>query len=64
MERAWQLSPVAKDGGLMVLVEWPSGVAYEGWLNNPVRAELNAEMAAYVRGEMTGGAFVVASERA
>jgi heme-degrading monooxygenase HmoA len=60
MDRAWLLSPLAQDGEFAVLAEWPSANAYEGWLNNPVRAAVNAELTPFVAGEMTGGVFIVA----
>lgn len=60
MKRGWLLRPVAEDGELVVVAEWVSTGAYEGWLQSPVRAEVNADLAAYAAGDMTGGTFVVA----
>jgi heme-degrading monooxygenase HmoA len=32
------------DGPFLVIAEWESGQAYQGWLDNPVREELGAQI--------------------
>lgn len=55
------LRPVA-DGNttFVVVAEWDSPAAYQGWLDNPLRETLRLELEPFVEGEMSGEAFSVA----
>lgn len=41
----------------MVTAEWESAAAYQGWLDNPVRDTLSAEIAALLTDDPQGGLF-------
>lgn len=54
------LKPTSDDSELLVLAEWPTAAAYQGWLDNPVRAQVNERLTPFVDAEMSGGTFVAA----
>ena len=55
------LRPVGEgDTTFVVVAEWDSAAAYQGWLDNPVRETLGSELEPFVAGEVRGGAFSVA----
>jgi hypothetical protein len=64
MLRAWLLTPSGEGDEAAVIAEWPSTEAYQGWLENPARAEINRKLGELVEGEMSGGTYVVAHRRA
>jgi heme-degrading monooxygenase HmoA len=44
----------------VVVAEWDSIEAYQGWLDNPLRERLSLDLESLLDGEMSGGAFSVA----
>ena len=43
------------DGPFLVIAEWESADAYRGWLENPVRRELSAQIEPLLAGEVVAG---------
>jgi heme-degrading monooxygenase HmoA len=54
------LQPTSGGDELLVIAEWPTADAYQGWLENPARAQVNERLGTLADGEMVGGTFVVA----
>jgi heme-degrading monooxygenase HmoA len=42
-------------GALLVIAEWESDTAYRGWLDNPVREELGAQIEPLLEGDIQAG---------
>jgi heme-degrading monooxygenase HmoA len=49
------LRPLAEGGPYLVVADWESAEAYQGWLDNPVRAELGAQLEPLLADEVTSG---------
>jgi quinol monooxygenase YgiN len=46
----------AIDGdGLVVIAEWEDAAAYQGWLDNPIRPELGAQLEPLLTDDVTPG---------
>jgi quinol monooxygenase YgiN len=46
----------ALDGdGFLVLAEWRDAAAYQGWLDNPIRPELGAQLEPWLTDDVTPG---------
>jgi heme-degrading monooxygenase HmoA len=46
----------AVDGdGVLVLAEWDDAAAYQGWLDNPIRSELGAQLGPLLTDDVTPG---------
>jgi heme-degrading monooxygenase HmoA len=60
MRAARLLRPLGDDDTTFVVVaEWDSREAYQGWLENPLRERLRVEIEPLLAGEMSGGTFAV-----
>ena len=42
-------------GPFVVMAEWESDAAYRGWLENPIRAELSAQIEPLLNGDVEAG---------
>ena len=51
------LRPLAKGEPFLVVAEWESREAYQGWLDNPVRVELSAALDPLLAGHVAQGGF-------
>ena len=51
------LRPLAEGETAVVIAEWETADDYQGWLDNPVRAELNARIAPLLAGDVVAGAL-------
>ena len=51
------LRPLAEGEPFLVVAEWESREAYQGWLDNPVRAELSAALEPLLAGHVAHGGF-------
>jgi heme-degrading monooxygenase HmoA len=51
------LRPLAQGEPFLVVAEWDSLEAYDGWLENPVRERLAAELQPLLGGDMAGGVY-------
>ncbi len=49
------LRPIAEGGPVVVIAEWESPESYQGWLDNPVRAELSGRIGALLSGDVVAG---------
>jgi len=49
------LRPLAEGEPFLVVADWDDAASYQGWLDNPVRAELNAKIEALVAESVPGG---------
>lgn len=54
------LRPIAEGEPFVVLAEWDSLEAYDGWLENPVREQLAVELEPLLAGDMAGEVYRVA----
>jgi heme-degrading monooxygenase HmoA len=55
------LRPMAEGEPFVVVAEWDSLEAYDGWLENPVREQLAVELEPLLAGDMAGQVYRVAS---
>jgi len=53
--RGQLLRPLEPGGPYLVVAEWESADAYQQWLDNPVRAELGAELEPLLDGDVVSG---------
>jgi heme-degrading monooxygenase HmoA len=51
--------PVDGRDEVLVIADWDSPEAYEGWLENPVRAEIQAELGPLLAAEPVPGVYEV-----
>jgi heme-degrading monooxygenase HmoA len=51
------LSPVAPGEPYLVVADWDDAAAYQGWLDNPVRAELARQLEPLIDGPLEGGVY-------
>jgi heme-degrading monooxygenase HmoA len=51
------LRPLAEGEPFLVVAEWESEAAYQGWLDNPVRAELSAALDPLLATHVARGGF-------
>jgi heme-degrading monooxygenase HmoA len=51
------LQPLVAGEPFLVVAEWESPDAYQGWLDNPVRAELSAALEPLVADDVGHGGF-------
>jgi heme-degrading monooxygenase HmoA len=49
------LRPLEDDGPYLVVAEWESAEAYQGWLDNPVRAELGQQLEPLLSDDVVAG---------
>lgn len=49
------LRPLAAVGTYLVVAEWDNAEAYQGWLTNPVRAELGLRLEPLLAGDVAAG---------
>jgi heme-degrading monooxygenase HmoA len=49
------LRPLAGRGPFLVVAEWESAGAYQGWLDNPLRAALAARLEPLLTGDVVAG---------
>jgi len=56
------LQPAASGEPFVVIAEWDRPVAYDGWLEDPVRGQLQAAVSEYVSGEITGAVYFDVSD--
>jgi heme-degrading monooxygenase HmoA len=49
------LRPVVEGEPFLVVADWDDAESYHGWLNNPIRAELNAKIEPLVAESVPGG---------
>ena len=49
------LRPLAEGEPFLVVADWDDAESYQGWLDNPVRAELNAKIEPLVAESVPGG---------
>ncbi len=55
------LRPLAEGEPFLVVAEWDSPEAYDGWLENPVRQQLAVELEPLLAGDMVGQVYRAAS---
>jgi heme-degrading monooxygenase HmoA len=53
--RGQLLRPIEPGGAYLVIAEWESAEAYRGWLENPVRAEIGAQLEPLLDGDVASG---------
>ena len=53
--RGQLLRPVEPGGRYLMVAEWVSAAAYQRWLDNPVRAELGAQLEPLLDGDVASG---------
>jgi heme-degrading monooxygenase HmoA len=53
--RGQLLRPVEPGGPYLVVAEWESAEAYRRWLDNPVRAEIGAQLEPLLDGDVVSG---------
>jgi heme-degrading monooxygenase HmoA len=51
------LQPVAPGQPYLVVAEWDDAAAYQGWLDNPVRAELASRLEPLIDGPLEGAVY-------
>ena len=51
------LRPVAPGEPYLVVADWDDAAAYQGWLDNPVRAELARQLEPLIDGPLEGGVY-------
>ena len=49
------LRPLVEGGPVVVIAEWETPESYQGWLDNPVRNVLNAQLAPLLADEVAAG---------
>ena len=49
------LRSLSADRAYLVMAEWDDADAYQGWLDNPVRAELGQQLEPLIDGEVASG---------
>ena len=49
------LRPLAEGGPVVVIAEWETPESYQGWLDNPARNVLNAQLAPLLADEVAAG---------
>jgi heme-degrading monooxygenase HmoA len=49
------LRPLADGEPFLVVADWDDAASYQGWLDNPMRAELNAKIEPLVAESVPGG---------
>ena len=53
--RGGRLLRAVGDGPYLVVAEWESAEAYQGWLDNPVRAEVGQHLLPLIDGDVPAG---------